>query len=97
MASEPTKTARLDARLPLSVLNLIKAAADMQGRSLSEFVVGSAREAAERTIENHSIIRLSVEDQVKFAKALLRPRKTTAAMRKAAKIHATLIDSGFET
>ena len=96
MATEQTKTARLDARLPQKVLDVIKTAAELQGRSLTDFVVGAAREAAERTIEQHSVVRLSAEDQVKFAKALLRPQSPLRAMHKAAKTHGKLIDSDLE-
>jgi uncharacterized protein (DUF1778 family) len=71
MNNESAKTARLDARLPQSVLDLIKTAADLQGRSLSEFVIGSAREAAERTLQEQSRMQLSLDDQIRFAKAML--------------------------
>lgn len=91
MESEQPKTARIDARLPHQVLELIKTAADLQGRSLSDFVVGSAREAAERAIESRASILLSVEDQIRFANALLSPSEPSPAMRHAAEAHARLI------
>ena len=93
MTNDKLKNARLDARLPRAVMDLIKTAAELQGRAVSEFVISSAWEAAERTIEKHSVIQLSVEDQMKFAKALLRSAKPTAGMRTAAATHAKLIDS----
>ncbi len=43
---EEAKTARLDARLPESVLDLLRRAASLQRRTLSDFVVCAAREAA---------------------------------------------------
>lgn len=93
MNGESVKTARLDARLPKSVLELIKTAADLQGRSLSEFVIGSAREAAERTLQEQASLELSLDDQVRFAKAMLGPQKVAPAMRRAAKTHAALVKS----
>ena len=93
MDSEQPKTARIDARLPSQVLELIKTAADLQGRTLSDFVVGSAREAAERAIESRASILLLVEDQIRFADALLSPSEPSPAMRRAAEAHARLIQS----
>ena len=93
MKGESVKTARLDARLPQTVLDLIKSAADLQGRSLSEFVIGSAREAAERTLQEQTSLELSLDDQVRFAKAMLGPRKVASAMRRAAKAHAAHVKS----
>jgi uncharacterized protein (DUF1778 family) len=93
MNSDSPKTARLDARLPHSVLDLIKTAADLQGRSLSEFVIGSAREAAERTLQQQTSLALSLEDQMQFAKAMQGSQKAAPAMRRAAKTHASLIKS----
>jgi uncharacterized protein (DUF1778 family) len=46
--------------LPIDVHTLVKRAAEIQGRTLTDFAVTAAREAACRAIEN---ARLSVEDQ----------------------------------
>ena len=83
MAHEIQTTARLEARLPSDVHALLKRAAEIEGRSLTDFVVSAARAAACRTIEETEIIRLSVEDQRQVAEALLNPRKPTPALRKA--------------
>lgn len=76
-------TARLEARLPNDVHALLKRAAEIEGRTLTDFVVSAAREAACRTIEETEIIRLSVEDQWQIAEALLSPPEPTAALKKA--------------
>lgn len=60
-------TARLEARLPHEVHALLKRAAQIQGRTLTDFVVSAAQEAARQTIEATEIVRLSVEDQQWFA------------------------------
>jgi uncharacterized protein (DUF1778 family) len=83
--------ARLEARLPADVHALLKRAAEIQGRTLTDFVVSAAREAACRTIEETEIVRLSVEDQQRFAAALLDPPEPTPAMRRAARRHRDLI------
>ncbi len=83
MAQEIQTTARLEARLPNEVHALLKRAAEIEGRSLTDFVVSAARAAACRTIEETEIIRLSVEDQRQIAKALLNPPKPTPSLKRA--------------
>ena len=83
MAREIQTTARLEARLPNDVHVMLKRAAEIEGRTLTDFVVSAAREAACRTIEAAEIIRLSAEDQRQIARALLNPPKPTPALRKA--------------
>jgi uncharacterized protein (DUF1778 family) len=84
MAEETRQTtARLEARLPNDVHALLKRAAEIEGRTLTDFVVSAAREAACRTIEATEIIRLSVEDQRQIAEALLNPPEPTPALKQA--------------
>ena len=71
MISEHARTARIEARIAPDVLSLVKQAAEMQGRSVSGFVVSAAQEAAHRAIEEAQIIRLSAEDQRRFVELLL--------------------------
>jgi uncharacterized protein (DUF1778 family) len=78
-----TTTARLEARLPADVHALLKRAAELQGRTLTDFVVTAARDAACRVIEEADIIRLSVEDQRQLAEAILNPPEPTPALRRA--------------
>lgn len=81
MATE--QIARLEARLPASVYALLKRAAELKGRSITDFVVSAAHEAAQRAIEEEGIMRLSAEDQVRFAKALINPPSPNAALKRA--------------
>jgi uncharacterized protein (DUF1778 family) len=76
-------TARLEARLPADIHTLLKRAAEIEGRSLSDFVVTAAREAACRTIEQNEIIRLSMEDQRRIFEAILDPPDAAPALRRA--------------
>ena len=82
MASQ-TRSERIEARTTPDVLALVRQAAEMQGRSVSDFVTSAAEEAAKRTIEETQIIRLSAEDQKRFVEALLNPPAPTPAMRRA--------------
>lgn len=80
-------TARLEARLPTSLYATLKRAAELKGRSISDFVVSAAHDAARRAIEEEEIIRLSAEDQLRFAEALITPPKPNAALKRAMNLH----------
>jgi uncharacterized protein (DUF1778 family) len=83
MPQEPSRTSRIEARISPDALAIVKRAAEIQGRSVSDFVVAAAQEAAHRTIEETQIIRLSVEDQRAFAEAILNSPPLTPAMERA--------------
>jgi uncharacterized protein (DUF1778 family) len=76
-------TARLEARLPNDVHALLKRAAEIEGRTLTDFVVSAASAAARRTIEQADIINVSVKDQQAFADALINPPPLAPAMARA--------------
>ena len=79
-----TRAARLEARMTTDQKALLQHAAALSGRTLSEFVVASAQEAAARVIQEHETIRLSRSEQVAFVTALLKPLAPNARLRKAA-------------
>ncbi|MEP3480575.1 MAG: DUF1778 domain-containing protein [Fuerstiella sp.] len=89
---QETRTARIDARLPESVRGIIERAALLQGRTLSEFVVSSAREAAEEAISQHETLRLKDADRERFIESLMNPPEVAPAMHRAAERHADLIE-----
>ncbi len=90
-AKSPSRTERLEARLPAEIKAVIQRAADLSGRSLSDFVVSSAREAAEATIRQHEVITLSARDSVIFFEALLDPPEPNEALRKAFQRHRDIV------
>jgi len=65
----------------------------MQGRSISDFVVSAAQDAAQRTIEDASIMRLSVDDQRAILNAVLNPPAPNNALKKALEANLRLITS----
>ncbi len=85
------RTARLEARIAPEALVVVKRAAEIQGRSVSDFVVEAAQQAAQKTIEETSIIRLSLEDQRKIAEAILNPPEPNDALRRAFAAHKKLV------
>jgi uncharacterized protein (DUF1778 family) len=87
MPSEPGRTARIEARITPESLAVIKRAAELEGRSVSDFVIAAAQEAAQRTIEETHLIRLSVEDQRRFVDLLINPPPLAPAMECARDAH----------
>ncbi|MBZ4220478.1 MAG: DUF1778 domain-containing protein [Chlorobium sp.] len=81
---------RLEARITRNVHAQIKRAAEIQGRTVTDFVVYAALEAATKAIEENSVIQLSLEGQLAFAEALLNPPEPNAALRRAFESHAKL-------
>jgi len=94
MKAEATATARLEARLPIEVMVRLKRASELQGRTLTDFVVAAADEAACRAIEQAEIIHLSLEDQRQLADAILHPPEPNAALKKAARKYRKLFGEG---
>ncbi|WP_077000074.1 DUF1778 domain-containing protein [Variovorax sp. KK3] len=94
MAPITSRTERVEARIAPDVLDIVRRAAEIEGRSVSDFLVGAAQEAARRTIEQAQIIRLSMEEQQRFAALLLEPPQLPHAMARAAKAHKKLIVPG---
>ena len=91
MQPEESRSTRLEARITPAALAVVKRAAEMEGRSLSDFVVAAAQAAANRTIEETHLIRLSAEEQTRFVDLLLDPPALSPAMKRARQSHDTLI------
>jgi uncharacterized protein (DUF1778 family) len=87
----PIRTARVEARIAPDALAVVRRAAELQGRSISDFVVAAALKDAQRTIEDAQIVRLSVDDQQRFAELLLNPPPLAPAMKRAIKARKLLI------
>jgi uncharacterized protein (DUF1778 family) len=90
-ALAPQRTARIEARIAPDALALIRRAAELQGRSVSDFVVAAAQAAARGAIEEAQIIRLSVEDQRSLAAALADPPPLAPALDRAIARHRSLV------
>ena len=76
-------TARLEARISIDLHSMLKRAAELQGRTMTDFVVAAVQTAARNAIEQADIIRLSLTDQECFAHALLSPPAQTDALKRA--------------
>ncbi|MGX7004672.1 type II toxin-antitoxin system TacA family antitoxin [Caballeronia sp. KNU42] len=76
-------TARLEARISTDLHAMLKRAAELQGRTMTDFVVSAVQDAAQRAIEQADVMRLSLADQECFALALLSPPEPVPALRRA--------------
>jgi uncharacterized protein (DUF1778 family) len=81
---DDSRGARLEARISPTHKSVLQRAAALSGRTLSEFVVASAQEAASKVIQSHELIRLTRAEQTAFVKTLLAPAAPGASLRKAA-------------
>ncbi len=76
-------TARLEARISTDLHAMLKRAADIEGRTMTDFVVAAVQQAAQQAIEKAEVIRLSLADQTTFANALLAPPKPSPSLKRA--------------
>ena len=83
MATTATPTARFEARISADLHAMLKRAAEIQDRTMTDFVVSAVSEAAERTIAQAEIMNLSMADQRAFADALIAPPEPNAALARA--------------
>jgi uncharacterized protein (DUF1778 family) len=84
-------TARLEARISTDLHTMLKRAAELQGRTMTDFVATAIRDAAQHVIEKAEVIRLSLVDQKCFAQALLSPPDPLPALQRAFDRHHKLL------
>ncbi len=82
-----SKTQRLEVRVPVALKKVVQHAADLQGRSLTDFVIASLDKVARETIREHEVMTLNARDSLRVAKLLLNPPRPNAALRKAVEKH----------
>ena len=80
-----SKSYRFDARLNEQQKLLIQRAADLEGRTMTDFVLNSAETAAKRTIEGRAMLILSARETQAFVEAILSPAEPGPVLRAAAR------------
>lgn len=81
------KSERIAARVTPDQKALLIAAANMRGRSLTEFVIETAQQEARDIMNEERLIRLSIENQQRLVEALLNPPRPNAALISAARAY----------
>lgn len=82
---------RLEARVTPEQKRLFQRAASIAGRSLSDFLIDSARRAAEETIRNHEVITLSERGSQALFNLLLDPGESSPRLREALEYHESVL------
>ncbi len=83
-AGTQNKNERINLRLKSSAKSLIERAASFEGKTVSHFILTSALEQAEKTVQEHEIMTLNAKNSRIFFEALAAPvrfnRKLAAAL-----------------
>jgi uncharacterized protein (DUF1778 family) len=82
---ESRKTERLEARVTPAEKQLLMRAAELSGRSLTDFVVANVHECARQILHQHNVMLLSDVDSSQFMEALLNPPAPNQALQRAAR------------
>jgi uncharacterized protein (DUF1778 family) len=81
------KVERIETRLPTEAKQKIEYAAQLQGRTVSDFVVAAALGEAAKVIKENTILELSFKDSMALAEAILNPPPPNAKAVAAARRH----------
>jgi uncharacterized protein (DUF1778 family) len=81
------KSDRLEARLSRQQKELIQHAADLVGRSLTDFILRASQEAANKVIREHKVITLTAQESENFVNTLMNPPEPNPFLKKAVKRH----------
>lgn len=79
------RTERLEARITRGQKALLEQAAELQGKTLSGFIVQAASEMAMRVVQECQTITLTAQEQAIFVEALLNPPAPGPRLRSAAR------------
>ena len=88
----PSKSERVDLRLPPEQKRLIEQAATLSGLTVSGFILGSTLERARHIVRETAVIELSARDRDRFLAALDDERaRPGPAFRRAARRHKQML------
>lgn len=90
---EKYKKDRLDIRLPKIQKEFFERVASMQGRSLTDFILKAALDAATHEVEKNQLITLTMENHKKFIDAIDNPRHPSENVKSRYKKYLQLKDS----
>ena len=90
------RSERLEARISSEQKALFQRAAELQGRTLTDFVIASVHESAVNTIAKLEAIRLTTAESRAFAEALLHPREPIPELQAAAERYRKMVGGGSD-
>ena len=83
----PAKAERLEARISGEQKQYFQYAANLLGRSLTDFVIQSLQEAANQVMQKYELIELTKADRELFVKNLLNPPAPNKKLKDALRRH----------
>jgi uncharacterized protein (DUF1778 family) len=86
------KTTHLDVRITAELRQQLRRVAEIQGRSVSDYVTATLRSAVQRDIAQMEVIQLSHEASDHFAAMLIKPPDLASAMQRAFEHHRRLVE-----
>jgi len=92
VSPRPSKRDRLEARVTAQQKELVQRAAELSGRSLSDFIVSSLQTAAEEAMRTHQVLQLTARSTEAFLAALLNPPAPNERLRRAAHEYLELVE-----
>ena len=87
------KSARLETRITPELQQQLRRVAEIQGRSLSDYVTAALHAAVQRDLEEIATVRLTREASEQFARALIDPPEPSPALQRAFELHRSLVRS----
>ncbi|MDO8669863.1 MAG: DUF1778 domain-containing protein [Dehalococcoidia bacterium] len=92
MSTFTKKTERFEQRSTSAVRDLIERAADLSGRSVSDFIISSAEAAARETVHTYQVIQMTTAGTANFVQAFLNPPSSSERMEVEARRYMELVD-----
>jgi uncharacterized protein (DUF1778 family) len=92
MNEDSSKGGRLEARVSNEQKRLFKLAAQLQGSTLTDFVVSTLQAAATKVIQDHEVMSLAGRDREVFVSALLNPALPSGRLKKAVTRYKKIMD-----
>ena len=83
---------RLEARISAEQKTFFQRAAALKGVTLTDFVIDSLQTAAIRTLEEHDVLKLGLEDRQTFVEALMNPPAPSEASQRAVERYMRMTD-----
>ena len=84
--NKPSKqSARLEARVDPELKARWQQAADLEGRTLTDFIISSMQASADKVIERHQRMKLNQQDSRIFVETIMNPPEPNARLIEAGK------------
>lgn len=87
----PLLQERLETRVSAEEKALLQRAANLENRSVTDFIRSSAHAAAKETVRRHETMTLSAHESAAFIEALMNPPDPGVRLRAAGQAHRELI------